>query len=64
VHVVYRGGGAATLDLVAGHVKVGSMTLATTLQHIRSGALRPLAISSAQRVPALPGVPRTEYFVR
>jgi tripartite-type tricarboxylate transporter receptor subunit TctC len=57
VHVVYRGGGAAILDLVAGHVKLGSMTLATTLAHIRSGALRPLAISSAQRVPELPDVP-------
>jgi tripartite-type tricarboxylate transporter receptor subunit TctC len=57
VHVVYRGGGAAILDLVAGHVKVGSMTLATTLQHIRAGALRPLAVSSAQRVPELPEVP-------
>jgi tripartite-type tricarboxylate transporter receptor subunit TctC len=55
--VVYRGGGAAILDLVAGHVKVGSMTLATTLPHIRSGALRPLAISSAMRVPELPDVP-------
>jgi len=53
VHVVYRGGGAAILDLVAGHVKLGSMTLA----HIRAGALRPLAISSAQRVPELPDVP-------
>ncbi len=33
------------------------MTLATTLPHIRSGALRPLAISSATRVPELPDVP-------
>jgi tripartite-type tricarboxylate transporter receptor subunit TctC len=57
VHVVYRDGGAAILDLVAGHVKVGSMTLATTLPHIRAGALRTLAISSAQRVPELPDVP-------
>jgi tripartite-type tricarboxylate transporter receptor subunit TctC len=57
IHVVYRGGGAAILDLVAGHVKVGSMTLATTLQHIRAGALRPLAVSSGQRVPELPEVP-------
>ena len=57
VHVVYRGGGAAILDLVAGHVKVGSMTLATTLPHIRSGILRPLAISSERRVPELPEVP-------
>jgi len=57
VHVVYRGGGAAILDLVAGHVQVGSMTLATTLPHIRAGGLRPLAVSSAERVPELPGVP-------
>ena len=57
VHVVYRGGGAAILDLVAGHVKVGSMTLATTLPHIRSGILRPLAVSSERRVPELPEVP-------
>jgi tripartite-type tricarboxylate transporter receptor subunit TctC len=56
VHVVYRGGGAAILDLVAGHVKVGSMMLATTLPHIRAGALRPVAISSTERVPELPDV--------
>ena len=57
VHVTYRGGGAAILDLVAGHVKVGSMTAATTRQHILAGKLRPLAISSAQRVPEFPDVP-------
>ena len=56
-HVVYRGGGAAILDVVAGHVKVASMTLSTTLQHIRAGTLRPLAVSSARRVAELPGVP-------
>jgi tripartite-type tricarboxylate transporter receptor subunit TctC len=54
VHVTYRGGGAAILDLVAGHVKVGSMTLSTTRQHILSGKLRPLAVSSAKRVPDFP----------
>jgi tripartite-type tricarboxylate transporter receptor subunit TctC len=57
VHVVYRGGGAAILDLVAGHVKVGSMTLSTTLSHIRAGELRSLSVSSAERVPELPDVP-------
>lgn len=56
-HVAYRGGGGAILDLVAGHVKFGSMTLATMGQHIRAGALRPLAISSAKRLPELPDVP-------
>jgi tripartite-type tricarboxylate transporter receptor subunit TctC len=56
-HVVYRGGGAAILDVVAGHVKVASMTLSTTLQHIRAGTLRPIAISSAERVAELPDTP-------
>ena len=55
--MVYRGGGAAILDLVAGHVKVGSMTLSTTLSHIRAGELRALSVSSAARVPELPDVP-------
>ena len=56
-HVAYRGGGAAILDVVAGHVKVASMTLSTTFQHIRAGTLRPVAISSVQRVPELPDTP-------
>jgi tripartite-type tricarboxylate transporter receptor subunit TctC len=57
LHVGYRGGGAAILDLLAGHVKVGSMTLSTTIQHIRAGSLVPLALSSAKRVADLPDVP-------
>jgi tripartite-type tricarboxylate transporter receptor subunit TctC len=57
LHVGYRGGGAAILDLLGGHVKVGSMTLSTTIQHIRAGSLIPLALSSAKRVPDLPDVP-------
>jgi tripartite-type tricarboxylate transporter receptor subunit TctC len=56
-HVAYRGGGSAIFDLVAGHVKMGSMTLSTMSQHIKAGTLRALAISSAMRVPELPDVP-------
>jgi tripartite-type tricarboxylate transporter receptor subunit TctC len=56
-HITYRGGGAAILDLVAGHVKVGSMTLATTRAHIQAGKLRPVAVSSAQRVKEFPDLP-------
>lgn len=56
-HVAYRGGGSAIFDLVAGHVKMGSMTLSTMSQHIKAGTLRALAISSATRVPELPDVP-------
>ncbi len=57
LHVTYRGGGAAILDLVAGHVKVGSMTLSTARQHIQEGKLRALAVSSAQRVKDFPDLP-------
>jgi tripartite-type tricarboxylate transporter receptor subunit TctC len=57
VHVAYRGGGAAIQDLVAGHVKVGSMTLATTRQHILAGKLKPLAISSEKRVAEFSDMP-------
>jgi tripartite-type tricarboxylate transporter receptor subunit TctC len=57
VHVAYRGGGAAIQDLVAGHVKVGSMTISTTRPHIQAGKLKPLAVSSAQRLPEFPDLP-------
>lgn len=57
VHVVYRGGGAAIQDLVAGHVKVGSMTLSTTRPHILAGKLKPLAISSEKRIAEFGDVP-------
>jgi tripartite-type tricarboxylate transporter receptor subunit TctC len=57
IHVGYKGGGAAIMDLIGGHVEVGSMTLSTTIPHIRSGSLIPLAVSSAERVPDIPNVP-------
>jgi tripartite-type tricarboxylate transporter receptor subunit TctC len=57
VHIVYRGGGSAIQDLVAGHVKVGSMTLSTTQPHILAGKLKPLAISSEKRLAEFPDVP-------
>lgn len=57
VHVTYRGGGSAILDLVAGHLKVGSMTLSTTRQHILAGKIRAVAVSSAQRLAEFPDLP-------
>jgi tripartite-type tricarboxylate transporter receptor subunit TctC len=56
-HIVYRGGGTAIQDLVAGHVKVGSMTLSTTQAHILAGKLKPVAISSEKRVAEFPDIP-------
>src|SRR6185295_4999750 len=49
--------GSAIGDLVAGHVKVGSMTLSTTQPHILAGKLKPVAISSEKRVPEFPDIP-------
>jgi tripartite-type tricarboxylate transporter receptor subunit TctC len=56
-HIVYRGGGSAIQDLIAGHVKVGSMTLSTTRAHILAGKLKPVAISSEKRVAGFDDVP-------
>jgi tripartite-type tricarboxylate transporter receptor subunit TctC len=56
-HVSYRGGAPAMTDLVAGHVKIMVASLTTALPHIKSGAIRALAVSSAQRSYALPDVP-------
>ena len=57
VHVPYRGGGPAIGDLLAGHVQLSFMTVLEASGHIKSGKLRALAVTSRQRVPALPEVP-------
>ena len=57
LHVAYRGGGPALTDLLAGHVPVMFDTLVTSMEHIRAGELRALAVTSAARSDALPDVP-------
>ena len=57
VHVAYKGGAQAMVDLLAGHVKVGMLTWSTVAEHIRAGRLRALAVTSAQRLPHAPEVP-------
>ena len=56
-HVAYKGGAAALLDLIAGHVQVGMLSWSSVAEHIRAGALVPLAVTSAERVPYLAEVP-------
>jgi tripartite-type tricarboxylate transporter receptor subunit TctC len=56
-HVAYRGGAAALLDLLAGHVKVGMMSYSTAGEHVRAGKLKPLGVSSAARLKDLPDLP-------
>jgi tripartite-type tricarboxylate transporter receptor subunit TctC len=57
VHVPYRGGAAMITDLLGGQVQVGVDVMATSLPHIRSGALRALAVAGKTRFAALPDVP-------
>lgn len=56
-HVPYRGGGPAVVDLVAGHIEALFVTLPAAIEHIRGGRLRALAVTGAERTPALPEVP-------
>jgi tripartite-type tricarboxylate transporter receptor subunit TctC len=54
VHIPYRAGSAAVLDLLAGRVTVGALNWATARQHVQAGTLIPLGVSSAKRLPQLP----------
>jgi tripartite-type tricarboxylate transporter receptor subunit TctC len=59
VHVPYKGAAPAVTDLVGGQVQMGIFDVPVLLPHIKSGKLRPLAITSARRADALPDVPST-----
>jgi tripartite-type tricarboxylate transporter receptor subunit TctC len=63
LHVPYRGGGPALSDLLAGQVPVMFDTLATSIEHIRAGKLRALAVTSATRSEVLPDIPTVGDFV-
>jgi tripartite-type tricarboxylate transporter receptor subunit TctC len=58
--VPYRGGGQAINDLIAGHVKIGSLGSTPLIPHYKAGTLRLLAQSTAARSPSLPDVPTYE----
>src|SRR5262249_20387288 len=55
--VPYRGGAPALNDLIAGHVKLGSLGSTPLLPHYKAGTLRLLAQSTQKRSPTLPDVP-------
>lgn len=57
VHVAYKGTGPALIDVLAGQVYMIFSSLPSTMGFIRSGRLRPLAVTSKQRTPELPDVP-------
>ncbi len=56
-HVPYRGGGPAMADLVAGHIPLLFDVLTGAASHIRSGAARAIAVTTATRSPSFPDVP-------
>jgi tripartite-type tricarboxylate transporter receptor subunit TctC len=56
-HVPYKGGGPAMADLMAGHVDMLFASILETSGYVRSGKLRALAVTGAQRSPAMPEVP-------
>jgi len=57
VAVHYGGGAAALNDMIAGHIGLMMDFLPSSLPHVRSGKLRPLAVTSPNRSPILPDVP-------
>jgi tripartite-type tricarboxylate transporter receptor subunit TctC len=63
VHVPYRGGGPALTDLIAGQVQVYFATTVSSIEYIRAGRLRALAVTAATRSDALPDIPTVGEFV-
>ncbi len=57
LHIPYRGTGPATIDLLSGQILVYFDQVASSIQNIKSGKLRSLAVSWHQRLDILPGVP-------
>jgi tripartite-type tricarboxylate transporter receptor subunit TctC len=62
-HVPYRGGALALNDLLGGQVQIMFNTLATSIEFIRAGKVRALAVTTASRLAALPDVPAANEFV-
>ena len=63
VHVPYRGGAPATTDLVGGHIQVIFSPVSESIEHIKAGKLRPLAVTTTARLDVLPDVPTVADFV-
>jgi tripartite-type tricarboxylate transporter receptor subunit TctC len=63
VHVPYRGGGPALIDLLGGQVQVMFEPTISSIEYIRAGRLRALAVTTATRSDALPDVPTVSQFL-
>jgi tripartite-type tricarboxylate transporter receptor subunit TctC len=56
-HIPHKGSSQAMMDVIAGNVMIGSMTLSSAAGQIRAGTVVPVAVSSGARVPEFPNVP-------
>jgi tripartite-type tricarboxylate transporter receptor subunit TctC len=63
VHVPYRGGGPALIDLLGGQVQIYFASTVSSIEYIRAGRLRALAVTTATRSEALPDLPTVGEFV-
>jgi tripartite-type tricarboxylate transporter receptor subunit TctC len=63
VHVPYRGAAPAVIDLLGGQVQVIFATESAVIEHIRTGRLRALAVTTATRSDALPNIPTIAEYL-
>ena len=63
VHVPYRGAGPALIDMLSGQVQVMFPATGSSIEYIRAGRLRALAVTAATRSDALPDIPTVSQFV-
>jgi tripartite-type tricarboxylate transporter receptor subunit TctC len=63
IHVPYRGAGPALVDLLSGQVQVMFPTMPASIEYVRAGKLRALAVTTATRSDALPDIPTVAEFV-
>jgi tripartite-type tricarboxylate transporter receptor subunit TctC len=63
IHVPYRGAGLALTDLIGGQVQVLILSMLASIEHVRAGKLRALAVTSATRSGVLPDVPTVAEFL-
>jgi tripartite-type tricarboxylate transporter receptor subunit TctC len=63
VHVPYRGAGPALVDLIGGQVQVMFASISSSIEYVRAGKLRVLAVTTSTRSPVLPDIPTVAEFV-
>ena len=63
VHVPYRGGAPALTDLIGGQIQVAFVDMAASTEYVRTGRLRALAVTTANRADTLPDIPTMGEFV-